>query len=222
MATFNPQSVIGKAAQGAIGLPVIIGLPSDVNPAPNFVIGVTTKERARGSSQITGMPITDGDLIMKSARNPGKFSFDLILSEQPAAKSQQIVQISKIVNQLANLGNVVFGSASPASIAGATASYVTSQLMALQAMKDGFQPIFAVNLYMPLSAFSINSSLLSSSWYIEDIDYDKQESERGVTVSITLKELLSKASFASKSSIIQNFASAILGPGVGSAIGGLL
>lgn len=220
MFTFDPQASLGAASQGIIGLPVIVGLPSAVNPFPSFVVGVTTTERARTSSQITGMPITDGDLVMKSARNPGTYNFRFIISETPKVKSHQIVQISKLVQQLSNVASSLFssGGASFPDLTGASTSFVASQLLTLRNMKDGFQPIFAVNLFMPLSSFSISSHYLSSSWYIESLNFEKGEAERGVIVDIALKELLNKTATGSPTTIVENLANQLIGPGVGSSV----
>lgn len=215
--TFNPQNQLGAASQGITGLPVIIGLPSSVDPVPHFVVGVTTRERANTSSMLTGMPITDGDLVMKSARNPGNYTFDLVLSETPATKSQQVESITRTVQQIANVASTLFSGSSP-SLSGLTAGVVASQLISLRNMKDAFQPIFALNLFTPLSALSISSSYLESTWYIESMVMQKEEAERGLIVTITLKELLSKKDFGI-SSIIRNLANELLGPGVGGVVG---
>lgn len=219
MFTFDPQASLGAASQGLTGLPVIVGLPSSVNPVPSFVIGVSTVEHARTSSLITGLQITDGDLVMKSARNAGSFDLDFIIGEVPAANSQQVAQTAKLIQQIANVANTLYGgSVTAPNFTGASSSFVTSQLISLRNMKDGFQPIFAVNLYMPLSAFSIGSSYLNSSWFIEDLDFSKGESERGVTVKIRLKEVLNKTETGGPASIIANLANQLLGPGVGSSV----
>lgn len=215
--TFDPQSSLGAASQGITGLPVLIGLPSRVNPFPGFVIGVSTSEDAQTSSQITGMPITDGDLTMKSARAPGTFRFDFVISETPAAASQQIVQITKIVQQIANVGKSLFSGTAP-DLSGVSSSFVTSQMVTLQNMKDGFQPVFALNLYMPLNAFSIRSPYLNSSWYIERLSFNKREAERGVIATISLKELLTKTASGGAGAVVQNLANQLLGPGVGSSV----
>lgn len=219
--TFDPQSQLGGLSKGVTGLPVLIGLPSKVNPVPGFVIGVSTTEHARTSSQITGMPITDGDLVMKSARNPGSYTFQFVISSSPNVKNQQIVKITKIVQQIANVANTLLGGGPP-NLTGASSNFVASSLLTLRNMKDGFQPIFALNFFMPLSAFSIGSSYLASSWYIESLDFEKAEAEQGVIATITLKELLNKTKTGGASTIIQNLANQLLGPGVGSAVGGLL
>lgn len=217
--TFDPQSSLGAASQGIIGLPVLIGLPSRVNPFPGFVIGVSTSEDAQTSSQITGLPITDGDLTMKSARAPGSFRFDFVISETPAANSQQVVQITKIIQQIANVASSIFsGTIAAPNLSGVSSSFVTSQMVTLQNMKDGFQPIFALNLYMPLNAFSIRSPYLNSSWYIERLSFNKREAERGVVATITLKELLNKTASGSPGAIVENLANQLLGPGVGSSV----
>ncbi len=219
MFTFDPQASLGAASQGITGLPVIIGLPSRVAPVPGFVIGVSTTEHSRSSSLITGMQITDGDLVMKSARNAGSYDFEFIIGETPAAKSAQTAQVAKTVQQIANVANSIFGGSITApNISGAATGFVASQIITLQTMKDGFQPIFALNLFMPLSAFSIKSSYLSSSWYIEDMDFQKDEAARGVVARIRLKELLNKTATGSAASVIENLANQLLGPGVGSSV----
>jgi len=220
--SFDPAAKLGSASQGITRLPVIIGLPSAVNPVPNFVIGVTTTERAHTSSQITGLPITDGDLVLKSARNPGDFGFRFILSESPNVSKQQIAQITKIVQNIANVANTVYGTRSLANLtglAGASAGFVTTQLQTLRNMKDGFQPIYALNLYMPLGAFSIGGGFMQSAWYIQDLSFTKGEAERGVEIDISLREMLSKNNPGSASGIIQNLANQLLGPAVGSTVG---
>lgn len=223
--SFDPAAKLGSASQGITKLPVIIGLPSAVNPVPNFVIGVTTTEKADTDNQITGLPITDGDLVLKSARNPGNYNFQFILSETPNVSKQQVAQISKIVQTIANVANTVYGTRSLSNLtglAGLSAGWVTTQIKTLQNMKDGFQPIFALNLYMPLGALSIGGGFMQSSWFIQSLHYDKAEAERGVVINISLRELLSKNNPGSASGIIQNLANQLLGPAVGSTVGKFL
>jgi len=217
--TFDPQASLGAASQGLTNLPVIFGLPSRVNPFPSFVIGVTTTERARSRSMITGMQISDGDLFMKTARAAGSYTFSLILSSTPNVRNQQVLQMTKIVQQLSNVASSLYaGSISMPNLSGAVGNILTSQMRTLQGMKDGAQPIFALNLFMPLSSISINSSYLNSSWYIEDLYFNKSEAEQGVIAEITLKEVVQKTASGGPKTIIENLANQLLGPGVGSSV----
>jgi hypothetical protein len=221
--SFNPQAALGSASQGLTGLPVIVGLPSYVNPVPGFVVGVSTTERARTSSTMPGLQITDGDLSMKAARNGGSFTFDFIIGATPAVKSEQIRNLTQAIQTISRIANTLLGGGSLlTSLANTSTSYVATQIQVLNGMKDGFQPIFALNLFMPLNSFSSQSSDLVSAWYIESLDFSKGESEQGCVVTITLKELLQKTSSGSVTSILKNLANSLIGPAVGSSVGALL
>src|SRR5262245_58561303 len=104
---FDPQASLGSASQGLTGLPVIVGLPSYVNPVPGFVVGVSTIERAQTSSTMPGLQITDGDLSMKSARNGGVYTFDFIIGTTPAVKSEQIANLTKAIQQISRIANTL-------------------------------------------------------------------------------------------------------------------
>lgn len=219
---FNPQATLGSASQGLTKLPVIIGLPSYVNPVPAFVVGVSTREMANTSTTLPGLQITDGDLAMKAARNGGTFSFQFIIGETPAVKSAEIANVTKAVQQISRVANTILGGGSAlTSLASVSTSFVATQIQTLNSIKDGMQPIFALNLFMPLGVFSSQTQDLVSAWYIEKMNFNKDEAARGVIVDITLKELLQKSSTGSATSIIKNLANSLLGPAVGSSVGNL-
>lgn len=219
---FNPQATLGNASQGLTKLPVIIGLPSYVNPVPAFVVGVSTRESANTSTTLPGLQITDGDLAMKAARNSGSFSFQFIIGETPAVSSAEVANITKAIQQISRVANTVLGGGSPlTSLASVTTSFVATQIQTLNSIKDGMQPIFALNLFMPLNVFSSQTQDLVSAWYIERMSFNKDEAERGVIVDITLKELLQKSSTGSALSVIKNVANSLFGPSVGSSVGAL-
>ncbi len=223
--SFDPQNLLGGMTQGVTNLPIIIGLPSRQNPVPNFIMGITTTERARTSSTLPGMQLTAGDLFLKSARNGSEFTFRVIVSETPNIKKEVVETVSKAIQQLSTIASSFanFGGVFP-NTSGITSNFVSSQLSALSSMKDGFQPIMALNMFMPLSAFSIQNPYLTSSWYIDHVEHAKEEAERGVVVDVTLRELLMKRdpSFTLLTKVAANLANQLVGPGVGSSIGSLL
>lgn len=223
--TLDPQGMLGTSSKGITGLPIVIGLPSPQAPVPNFVIGVTTEEGATTSNTLPGLQITAGDVFMKGARNGGEFTFTIILSETQNVKSQKIANITKTLQQISTIASTFMaaGGGVLPNISGITSNFAVSQLGALQSMKDGFQPILALNLYMPLSSISTRNPNLSSNWLISNIRPTKAEAERGFVVEVTLKELLLKRSSGpSLISIATNLANELIGPGVGSSIGGML
>lgn len=221
----DPQQMLGGITQGLTGLPIIIGLPSFQSPVPNFVMGVTTEERSTTSNTLPGLQLSGGDLFLKSARNAGEFSFKMIISETPNINSQLIQQVSQALQTISSIANssAVYGGVVP-NLSGLSSNFAVSQISILNAIKDGFQPILALNLFMPLGAFSTRNPFLSSQWYIRDLYFEKGEAERGVVANITLKEVLYKrdATTITYKNIIKNLANELLGPGVGSSIGGLL
>jgi len=221
--SFDPQKLLGNLSSGLTGLPIIIGLPSPQDPVPHFAIGVTTEERSAMSNSNPGFQLTAGDLFLKSSRNPGEFSFKMIFSETPNVKNEQIEAVTQMIQQISNLSRALFlafsGSVSP-NLSGISSNFAVAQLTSLKLIKDGFQPILALNLYMPLSTFSSSNPYLSSAWYIDRIDTDKRESERGFVSEISLKEVLTKRNgvLGFNSSIVTNLANEVVGPGVGSSI----
>ena len=142
---FNPKEKIGNYSQGIIGQSVIIGLPSNARAIPNFVIGTTTWERAGISSTLPGLTVTDGDLIQKSARNGGAFSFQFIISETPNVSSQQIARVSKAVQQISNVARTLLNPAPSfiPNLSGINTSFVATQLTTLSNMKDFFSAYYS-------------------------------------------------------------------------------
>jgi len=222
--SFDPQSMLGSMSQGLTNLPIIIGLPCPQAIIPNFVVGITTEEKARTSNTLPGFQLSAGDLFLKSARNAGTFNVKLIVSETPNVRNETIKTISSAMQQLSTIASsfAAYGGVLP-NIAGISSNFAIGQLNALQAMKDNFQPILALNLYMPLATFSTKNPFLTSSWYIEDLSFEKGEAERGVIADITFRELLLKRSpVLSIYNVLTNLANELLGPGVGSSIGSVL
>ena len=208
---FNPRSKVSGYSQGLIGQSIIIGLPSNASLIPSFVIGTTTDETANTSNSLPGMPITDGDLVQKSARNGGSYAFKLVLSETPNVTKEQYNKVLKSVQQISNLARTLLNPAPSyvPNLSGITTGYFASQLTTLQNMKDYFQPILALNLFMPLSSFSIRSNFLNSFWYIERLNFPRIGGDRGVVVDVSLKEVVERRSFSSPKQILMNLATEI-------------
>ena len=87
---FNPRGKLGDTANGLIEQSIIIGLPSESNPIPNYVIGTTTTEKASISSTLPGMTVTDGDLVQKSAEPYAKHWFTFQMLQKLYLTRQQV------------------------------------------------------------------------------------------------------------------------------------
>lgn len=211
--SFDPQQTLGSASQGLTGQPIIIGLPTRVNPVPSFVIGVTTEADFAVSSNITSFQIADGDLFMKTARNPGEYSFKLALSETPSLNSTQQRRVIQILQNLGNVASRLVGSGIAGgiqSVAGLSSNYVALQLKQLNAMKDGAQPIYLLNSFISLSSLGAWNGNLMSNWYIESIQGIKGQSQRGTVLRIKVKEIMSRFDPTSPTAIIETIASKLL------------
>lgn len=222
--TLNPAELIGKAIEGAIGAPVIIGMPSDTAPIPNFVIGIIPQEQARTSAQLSGLQITAGDLAMKSAVNPGQYTFTLPLATNADFPTEWLTTVTTVLQTVTRLANsfASFGSVIP-NLSGVSGNYAAAQLSTLHAMRDGRQPITILNAGVPLGTISQSSPFLSSQWFIENIEVMREESEDGFEVSVTLKEQLKKRDAAfTAGNLLTNLAGELVSPLAGAALGGVL
>lgn len=222
--SLDPSALIGKAIEGIIGAPVIIGMPSETAKVPNFVIGIIPQEQARTSAQLSGLQITPGDLAMKSAVNPGQYTFTLPLSANATFPAEWLTTVTTVLQTATAFANSFsnFGSVIP-NLSGITSNYAVAQLATLHRMRDGRQPITILNAAVTLGSISQSSPFLSSQWFIESIDVIREESEDGFEVSVVLKEQLRKraASFT-PGNLLTNLAGELVSPLAGSALGSVL
>lgn len=218
----DPSEFIGSAIEGVIGSPILIGLPSNIAPIPNFVIGIIPEETAQGSVTLSGLQISGGDLFMKSAINGSEKIMTMALSNDtllPEAWIQTVVNVLQIIS---GIGNAIGGGGLP-NISGVSNNFVTSQLSALRNIKNGNQPVMLLNSFVTFGSIGQNNNNLSSNWYIENYQIIREESEGGCIVQVKLKELLTKReSLLSVENFITNFANEVISPALGSSIGSLL
>jgi len=218
----DPSTFIGSALEGVIGAPVLIGLPSNIAPIPNFVIGIIPEETAQASVTLSGLQISGGDLFMKSAINSSEKVLTMALSNDTLMPQAWIQTVANVMQILSGVGNAIGGGGLP-NISGVSNNFVTSQLSALRNIKNGNQPIMLLNSFVTLQSIGQNNNNLSSNWYIENYQIIREESEGGCIVQIKLKELLTKReSLLSVGNFITNFANEIVSPSLGSSIGSLL
>lgn len=218
----DPSTFIGSALEGVIGAPILIGLPSNIAPIPNFVIGIIPEENAQGSVTLSGLQISGGDLFMKSAINGSEKILTMALSNDTLMPQQWIQTVANVLQILSGVGNAIGGGGIP-NISGVSNNFVTSQLSSLRNIKNGNQPIMLLNSFVTLQSIGQNNNNLSSNWYIENYQIIKEEAEGGCLVQIKIKELLSKReTLLSAGNFITNFANEIISPSLGSSIGSLL
>jgi hypothetical protein len=147
---------------------------------------------------------------------------DIILSDIPASKDQNIFRTIQIVlNDVALLANSVasFGAILP-NLSGLSAGYVASCLSVLNQMKNYMQPVMLLGSYIPLGVLQQTTPYLSSAWYIEEISPPHEAGKAGIALTIRLREqfVLRSSTLLGK---ILTVASETIAPNGGSNIGGL-
>lgn len=220
----NPLSLVGSAVENAVTAQIIVGLPSPQALIPNFILAIVPQEKTQTSVQLGAMQITQGDFALKSAVNPGKYTIMFSLTDNPNFPASWLSTVSTIIQSATALGNqILSGGAILPNLTGIGGGFAAAQLATLQNMKNGRQAIMILNTFVPLGSVSQTSPFLQSAWYIESIDTDKDESDDGFEVVLTLREQLSKrdASLTSYKSFI-NIGAEVVAPGVGSSVGAFL
>ena len=220
----DPASLIGNALADVVQRSIIVGMPSDIAPVPNFVLCEIPEEGARTSVQLSALQIAAGDISAKSAINPGEYHMQVVLSDDDttpaswfAAVVTALTAVANLVNQISSAGSVI------PNLSALTTSYVGAQLASLTAMKNGRQPITVLQSYINLGTISQTSPYLASNWYIESISLVASEAEQGCIVDLTLKEQLTKrdAGFGF-ASLLKNLAGELVSPLAGAALGAVI
>lgn len=189
----DPSDLIGMAVSEVVKTSLIIGMPSPTAKIPSFVLGLIPTEQAQSSVSMATMQVTAGDMLQKVAVDSSIAAFTIMLVDSSPVNSEWFSAITTIIQQLSTLTNSVveYGSTLP-NFSAVTANYARSQLSTLVQMKNNAQPIYIFNSYMNLSSISQTSPYLQSHWYIDSINVNKEESENGMIVDVSVRELISK------------------------------
>lgn len=218
--SIDPVDLIGSAVSDIVKTSIIIGMPSPTAKIPNFILATIPDERAQGSVTLASLQVTAGDYLMKGAINSGVYTMTVVLSDYDPLPTTWLSAVATALQQLSNVGNSIanFGAILP-NLSSLTTNFVRSQLSVLYQMKNNVMPIIILNSYITLGSISQTHPNLQSNWYIEDVSSIKEESEGGLVVDISLRELLTKRdSSLSKKNIIANIAGVVTGGLVGTNI----
>jgi len=126
-----------------------------------------------------------------------------------------LTAIAVLINEIASYGAIL------PSLTGLTTGYVASQISSLFQIKNNMQPVMVLSSYFSLGILQQNTSYLSSSWFIEEIEAMHEGGKDGTIIKLKLKEQFTPRNV----STLQGQASAIAGelvsPLAGQAVGGL-
>jgi len=218
----DPSEFLGSQLEGLIGAPILIGLPSDIAPIPNFVIGIIPEAYASASNTLSSLQTSQGDLFLKSAINGSEETISMALSQDSLLPENWISIVTTVVQNLTGVLNSIGGGGLP-NISGVSGNYLTTQLSSLRNIKNGKQPVMLLNSPINLASIGQNNNNLSSNWYIENYRVIREESEGGLIVQVKLEELLTKRDpTLGLGNIITNFGNEIISPSFGSTVASLL
>lgn len=220
--SINIANLISGSVANLFNSAVIIGLPTSDAPVPTFCLCEIPGERGHASARLPGNLTQAGEFKARTVIEASTMELDIILSDIPASKDQNIFRTIQIVlNDVALLANSVasFGAILP-NLSGLSAGYVASCLSVLNQMKNYMQPVMLLGSYIPLGVLQQTTPYLSSAWYIEEISPPHEAGKAGIALTIRLREqfVLRSSTLLGK---ILTVASETIAPNGGSNIGGL-
>jgi hypothetical protein len=214
--------LISGAVTGLFDSAVIIGLPTADAPVPTFCLCEIPGERGHASVRLPGNLTQAGEFKARTVIEASTMEIDVVLSDIPASKDQNIFRAIQIVlNDTALVANslATFGAVLP-NVAGLAVGYVASCLSTLNQMKNYMQPIMILGSYLPLGALQQSTPYLSSAWYIEEMSPPHESGKAGIVLTLRLREQFSIRSLTMLGKIL-SIASEIAAPNGGAKIGGL-
>ncbi len=221
----DPATLIGNALADVVQRSIIIGMPSDTAPIPNFILCEIPEEGADTSVSLSAFQVAPGDLSSKSAVNSGEYHIMIALSDDDTTPATWFTAVTTALAAITGGLNSLlsFGGGIIPNLSAITSSYVGGQLAALTAMKNNRQPITILQAYINLGTISQTSPYLESQWFIEKMNIMAAEGEQGCIVNLSLKEQLKKRNAAfTSANLLKNLAGELLGPLGGGALGAIL
>lgn len=222
--SINISDLISGAVTNLFGSAVIIGLPVGLDaPAPTFCLCEIPNERGRASVRLPGNLTQAGEFRARTVIEASTMELDVILSDFPASKDQNIFRAIQIVlNNAALVTNsmATFGAILP-NLSGLSVGYVASCLSVLNQMKNYMQPIMILGSYIPLGVLQQTTPYLSSQWFIEEISEPHEAGIAGMSVTLKLREQFTIRK-TSKLGAVLTVASETAAPNQGASIGNLL
>lgn len=184
------SGMISGAVTGLFDSSIIIGLPTTDAPVPTFCLCEIPGERGRASARLPGNLTQAGEFKARTVIEASTMELDIVLSDIPASKDQNIFRsIQVVLNDLALAANSVasFGAVLP-NLSGLAVGYVASCLSVLNQMKNYMQPVMILGSYIPLNVLQQTTPYLSSAWYIEEISPPHEAGRAGVALTVRLRE----------------------------------
>jgi hypothetical protein len=187
--SLDPQQLVSNAITKIVDACVIVGMPTKENPVPIFILCEITAETAHAIAKLPGNATQTGELKSRSVIEPSTLDVTAVLSDFDGKDNSTFKIVS---TALAGIGNLVgqvasFGAVLP-NLSGLTLGYVSSQIQALNQMKNNMMPIMILGNYFSLGVLVQTTPYLLSKWYIEEFTAPHDGAKAGSIVTIKVKE----------------------------------
>ena len=220
--SLNPATLITNAVTSLVNSAVLIGMPTQGAPVPLFCLCEFPEETIHGGVTLPGALTQAGEMKTRSVIQPSSIDLSLAIVEHDSKNPEifktvqvALTAIAVLINEIASYGAIL------PNLTGLTTGYVASQISSLFQIKNNMQPVMVLSSYFSLGILQQNTSYLSSSWFIEEIEAMHEGGKDGTIIKLKLKEQFTPRN----ASTLQGQASAIAGelisPLAGLAVGGL-
>jgi hypothetical protein len=220
--SLNPAALVTDAITSLVNSAVIVGMPTQGAPVPLFCLCEFPEETIHGAVTLPGALTQAGEMKTRSVIQPSSIDLSLAIVEHDSKNPEifktvqvALTAIAVLINEIASYGTIL------PNLTGLTTGYVASQISSLFQIKNNMQPVMVLSSYFSLGILQQNTSYLSSSWFIEEIEAMHEGGKDGTIIKLKLKEQFTPRN----ASTLQGMASAIAGetisPLAGLAVGGL-
>jgi len=222
MFSLNPATLITNAVTSLVNSAVIIGMPCQGAPVPLFCLCEFPEETIHGAVTLPGALTQAGEMKTRSVIQPSTVELSLAMAEHDNKNSDifktvqtALTAIAVLINEIASYGSIL------PNLSGLTSGYIASQISSLFQMKNNMMPIMILSNYFSLGVLQQNTSYLSSSWYIEEIEAGHEGGKDGIIIKIKLKEQFTPRNVSGIKGMASTIAGELVSPIAGTAVGGL-
>lgn len=220
--SLDPATLITNAVTSLVNSAVLIGMPTQGAPVPLFCLCEFPEETIHGAVTLPGALTQAGEMKTRSVIQPSTIDLSLAIVEHDS-KNQDIFKavqvaltaIAVLINSVASYGSIL------PNFSGLTTGYVASQISSLFQIKNNMQPIMLLSSYFSLGILQQNTSYLSSSWFIEEIESMHEGGKDGVIIRLKIKEQFTPRNASTAQGMASAIAGELVSPLAGSAVGGL-
>jgi hypothetical protein len=197
-------------------------MPTQGARVPLFCLCEFPEETIQGSVTLPGALTQAGEMKTRSVIQPSVVNLSLAIAEHDNKNSDifkavqtALTAIAILINEVASYGGIL------PNLSGLASGYIASQISSLFQIKNNMMPVMLLSNYFSLGVLQQNTSYLSSSWYIEDIEAGHEGGKDGIIIKIRLKEQFTPRNASFLAGMVSSIAGETISPLAGNVLGGL-